>query len=376
MALAAMQRPDSPLRMALLSLGSALTLLVAGAIVIAALLRLLDQTVPREAPALLFHDVQTEQLTRLQAAAAASPGLQAVRTAPLVIGRLVAVNGVPLSENADPRRRAAATEQHELSHRSGNIDDVRLVAGTWWPDGVQPRPQVAFEDAEAKDLGVQVGDRLSFDIQGTEVQADLAAIFTQRRLQTRLWLEAMFSDGTLDPFVTRHVGAAWLPDAAAIDLQDRLARELPNVVTVRTQAMVEAARSLLGRTTAALAVVAGVCLLASLLVLAGVVVAGQARRAHEASVLLALGARASTLRRVLAAEFALLGLVTAVFAGVAGSLLAAAVLSGPLDLAITGLAWVGWATAIGVAAAALSAGGVAASRRLGVSPATLLRQAA
>ena len=72
-ALAGLQRPGSPLRAALLSLGSALTLLVACTLVVATLLRTVNHTVPAQAPALVFHDVQTEQLPllrRLQAAPA------------------------------------------------------------------------------------------------------------------------------------------------------------------------------------------------------------------------------------------------------------------------------------------------------------------
>lgn len=47
-----------------------------------------------------------------------------------------------------------------------------------------------------------VGDRLQFDILGTPVDAQLVAIYSQRRMQARLWLEAIFSDGALDPFIT------------------------------------------------------------------------------------------------------------------------------------------------------------------------------
>ena len=42
-------------------------------------------------------------------------------------------------------------------------------------------------------------------------------------MQARLWLEAIFSDGVLDPFITRHVGAAWLaPGVRHVDNRIRV----------------------------------------------------------------------------------------------------------------------------------------------------------
>ena len=52
LALAGIQEPQSPLRTALLSLGSALTLLVACSLVVATVLRTVNETVPTQAPAL------------------------------------------------------------------------------------------------------------------------------------------------------------------------------------------------------------------------------------------------------------------------------------------------------------------------------------
>lgn len=372
-ALAGLQRRGSPLRAALLSLGSALTLLVACTLVLATLLRTVNDTVPARAPGLVLYDVQTEQLPLLRELLAATPGTQAVQTAPLVLGRLVAVNGQDLRDSDDPRRRSEARDEHKLSHREGNIDDVVVTRGAWWPDSHAGPPHVAMEDREADELGLQIGDRLRFEILGQTVEAELSAIYAQRRFQTRLWLEAIFSDGVLDPFITRHVGAAWLPPEAAIAAQDRLAEEAPNIVSVRTAAVLDATRALMARASAALAVIGGACLLASLLVLASVVAASRARQVHEASVMHALGARMDSLRRVLRWEYALLALVTAAFATTTGSTLALGLMQWRMDLDASGLLWTGALTALGVSAVSLGAGAQLLMAQLRASPAVLLR---
>jgi putative ABC transport system permease protein len=373
LALANLQQPASPLRPALLSLGSALTLLVACTLVVTTLLRTVNETVPANAPALVFYDVQTEQIPILRETLQASLGLQQVRTAPLVLGRLAAVNGVALRDSGNSEREREARDEHKLSNREGNFDDVVIDRGAWWPEGHTGAPLVAMEDREADQLGLQVGDMLRFDILGTSVQAKLTAIYSQRRMQSRLWLEAIFSDGVLDPFITRHVGAAYLPASETLAAQDRLAAVAPNIATVRTESLLRETRALLGRASSGLAVVALVCLAASLLVLGSVVAASRSRQVYDATVMHAMGARHSLLRQVLLWEYGLLALVTASFATVAGSLLATGLLRWRLDMDPLGLYWSGALTALLVSVVSLGLGARYLLRQQQLNPALLLR---
>jgi putative ABC transport system permease protein len=376
MALAGLQRPDSPLRAALLSLGAALALLVACTLVVASLLRAVNETVPENAPALVFYDVQTEQIPLLQTTLQAQPGLSRLTTAPLVLGRLVEVNGEALRDSADGARVREARDEQKLSNRAGNIDDVVIRDGAWWPADHTGAPLVAMEDREADELGLQVGDRLVFDVLGAPVQAELAAIYTQRRMQARLWLEAIFSDGVLDPHITRHVGAAYLDADGALAAQDALASVAPNIATVRTESLLRETRALMARASGGLALVAGVCLAASLLVLASVVASSRARQVYDATVMHALGARHGTLRQVLYWEYALLALVTAGFAMLAGGALATGLLRWRLDLDPSGLYWTGALTAMGVATVSLGLGARYLLAQMRLSPALLLRSGA
>ena len=373
LALAGLQQPQSPLRTALLSLGSALTLLVACTLVVMTLLRTVNDTVPEQAPALVFYDVQTEQIPLLRETLQTSPGLQDLKTAPLVLGRLIAVNGAALIESEDGERARESRDEHKLSNRSGNFDDVVIDRGAWWPIDHTGEPLVAMEDREADQLGLQVGDQLRFEILGTPVDATLSAIYSQRRMQSRLWLEAIFSDGVLDPFITRHVGAAWMPAEQTLDAQDRLAAAAPNIATARTESMLRETRALMGRASGGLAVVAGVCLAASLLVLASVVAASRSRQLYDATVMHALGARHSLLRQVLVWEYVLLAAVTGGFALLAGSALATALLQWRLDMSPAGLYWSGLLTAAGVSAVSLGMGARYLLVQMRLNPAMLLR---
>ena len=373
LALAGIQEPQSPLRTALLSLGSALTLLVACSLVVVTVLRTVNETVPTQAPALVFYDVQTEQIPLLGEILSSAHGLQAVRTAPLVLGRLIAVNGEGLQDSADGVRAREARDEHKLSDRSGNFDDVVIDRGAWWSEDHTGEPLVAMEDRESDQLGLKVGDRLRFDIMGQPIEARLAAIYSQRRMQSRLWLEGIFSDGVLDPFITRHVGAAWMPAEQTLDAQDRLAAVAPNIASARTESLLRETRALMGRASGGLALVAGVCLAASLLVLASVVAASRSRQVYDATVMHALGARHTLLRRVLVWEYLILAVVTACFASFAGSVLATGLLHWRLDSSPAGLYWTGLLTALCVSGLSLGLGARYLLSQMRLNPAQLLR---
>jgi putative ABC transport system permease protein len=372
-ALAGLARPDSPLRPALLSLGTAVTLLVACTLAVAGLLRLVNETMPRDAPALVFYDVQADQRALLRETLAAAGGLERLQTAPLVLGRLVAVNGRPVAAGPEADRGERARRDHKLSTRGGNVDDVIVERGAWWDPAHRGEPLVAMENREADPLGLVPGDRLTYEILGQPVEARLAAIYAQRGMQSRLWLEGIFSDGVLDPFITRYVGAAWLAPGADLAAQRGLAAVAPSIASLRTEALLRESRALLARAGGGLVVVALVCLAASLLVLASVVAASRSRQVYEATVMHAIGARHASLRRVLLWEYALLALVTCAFAALAGSLLATLLLQWRLRLDPGGLYWTGFVTAVLVSVLSLGLGARYLLGQMRLAPALLLR---
>jgi putative ABC transport system permease protein len=373
LALAGLQQPHSPLRTALLSMGSALTVLVACTLVVMTLLRTVNDTVPDNAPALVFYDVQTEQIPLLRATLTTVSEPQLLRTAPFVLGRLVGVNGEDLRVSDNSARALESRDEHKLSDRTGNFDDVVIARRAWWPEGYRGPPLVAMEDREADELGLSIDDKLTFEILGQSVDATLVAIYSQRRMQSRLWLEAMFSDGVLDPLITRHVGAAWMPSDDTLAAQDRLALVAPNIATVRTESLLQETRRLMARASTGLVVVAGVCLVASLLVLASVVAASRTRQIYDATVMHALGARHSLLRAVLVWEYLLLALLTASLGLLVGSALAVGLMQWRLDMHPVGLIWTGAVTAFGVSVASLGLGARYLLTHMRLNPAMLLR---
>ncbi len=373
LAVSNLSRRDGTLRVTLLSLGSALTLLVACAVVLAALLETITDTIPEQAPALALYDVSSMQVDSLKSIVENARSLERLDLAPLVLGRLSHVNTDHLRASDDRTRSLESRDEHKLTHRLGNIDEVSVTHGEWWPASYSGPPLVAFEDREAEQLGLVVGDKLQFSIMGETLDAKLSAIYEQRGIGTRFWFEGIFSDGALDAFITRYVGTAYLAHEEAIEVETNIARAMPNIVSVRTARILREARAMLRKAMLGIAVVAGVTLLASLLVLASVATTNRTRQMYDATVLHTLGARLSDISKSVLLEYGLIVLLTALFAIGGGTTIAAVLLKWRLDLAVNS-AWA-WGALIALGAGVLC---VAMSARiflpaLRAKPAMLLR---
>jgi putative ABC transport system permease protein len=376
MAVTGLYRPGASLRPMLLSLGTALTLLVASAFVIASTHQALSDTVPERAPSLVFYDLQKPQVEAFNTMLEQLVGYQSHAVAPLVLGRLTSVNGINLTDSSIATRALEANDEHKLSYRLDNIDNTTTDRGEWWPENYAGPPLVAMEDREADQLGLQVGDRLQFTILNEPVIATLSAIYSQARFETSFWLEAVFTDGVLDPFITRYIGSARLDAGTDITAQSTLGENFPNVVTIRTAKVLASSRSILSSAGLALTLIAAVSLCASILVMASVVAVNRQRQVYEATVLHALGTRTSVVMKSVVFEYGLLAVLLSLFSMIVGGALAQTLLSIWLKIDSAGSLWAVIVVAIGASTLCLLAGALWLVLTLKASPALLLKRGA
>src|SRR5207244_10578626 len=97
---------------------------------------------------------------------------------PMVRGRLIAVNGVPLDtrQYTEHRARRLAEREFNLSWTSDLPKSNRIIEGKWW-DGVQgPDAGMSMENGIATALRLKMGDALTFDIAGTPLTTKIASL--------------------------------------------------------------------------------------------------------------------------------------------------------------------------------------------------------
>ncbi|MDM8179288.1 MULTISPECIES: ABC transporter permease [Marinobacter] len=378
LALANLHRPDSPLRATLLSLGTALTLVVACTLMVTTLLRALETTIPAESPALILYEVFPDQMEPLTSGLESLDPSSRTELLPLVRARMAAINEEPIADALadDPRaRREAMGDEYKLTYLARNPEGLELVKGNWWST---PAPEgepayMAMEDREANALGLTVGDRIEFTAQDQPIIVEIRAIYRQKGLQTRFWFEGVLQQGALDGLISLYVGAVYQSDTAAKESQQWLAGNIPNVITLRTADWLETAGDLLNKAAAGLAAVASVSLLASLLVLSSVVSVSRRRQLYEANLLHCLGARHQAIRNSMLLETGLLTFLATVFATALGSLIALPVADLALKLPAGDLWWIGALVAGVVSALALLGGLLPTLRAMRLNPAVLLR---
>src|SRR5690606_646874 len=104
---------------------------------------------------------------------------------PIVPARLVAVDGMTVDEllEEDPRRVEpwALRREYRHTYRDTLTSTERLVAGEWFDDAPAGDPgivRVSIEQDVARNLDVEVGDRITWDVTGVRVESVIASIRT------------------------------------------------------------------------------------------------------------------------------------------------------------------------------------------------------
>ncbi len=383
LALANMHRPGTPLRITLLSLGTALTLLVACTVIVVSLLRLVENTIPEESPALVLYDVLSNQKEAITKATQNFGSVSKLSLSPIVRGRVSAINDTPIRDlvNLDIDWQDMARDEQKLSYLSGNIDGIKIVEGAIWGENFVPDDEgvdFAFimEDREAEQMQLKPGDHVKFTLVGVERSGLLTGIYSQQGIQTRFWFEAILSDGALDDFISAHVGTVYMDDQEALALQTVLARNYPNIITVRTKDLIASANDLLSKGTSGLSMISSISLLVSLMVLASVMAAGRTKQSYHAIILYCIGARISYIRKAIAIEYTLLALVVSAFSIALGLTIAALVLQFRLKVFMFDVYWLGAAVALISSAIVFGLGALYLFQKLKIQPAQLLKEGA
>lgn len=369
-----LHRPGAPTAPVLTALGAGLTVLVAVALIDANLRGQIDERLPEQVPAFFFLDIQTDQLALFDEAVASVPGVGPVRRVPMLMGRIVAIDGVPVEQaTVAPEAMWAIRGDRSLTYAAEPAEGTRIEAGDWWPADYAGPPLISFESKLAEGFGVGVGDTLTLNVLGRDIEARIGSL---RRIEwgsVPLDFAIVFAPGTLEGAPHGHIAAVYAPRNAEAALQRAVGARLPNVTAIRTRDALEAAGGLIEQIGWGVRLAAAVTLVAGLLVLAGAIADDRERRDHEALVFKMLGATRFRIAQIDAVEYAVLGLVTALIAAGLGTAIAWAVTT--LGMRID---WVAHAGVVALTVAlgaslALMLGFVFTWRQLGRTTAAALR---
>jgi putative ABC transport system permease protein len=337
LALAALHKPGALTPSVVLSLGLGLTLLVALGAIEGSIRGQLDEGLPGKAPSFFFLDIPRQDADGFAALLRARAPDGGVEQVPMLRGRITALNGVPV-DKAKPDEKAAwvLTGDRGITYSAGPPDGTKLTEGAWWGQDYHGEPLVSFGDELAAGLGLKIGDTVTVNVLGRPITARIANL---RRIDWQslgINFVMVFSPNTFSGAPHTSLATLTLPpgrsagdDAAIVRA---VADRYPAISTVRVKDALEAIGKLVGQLALALSAAGGLAILASVLVLAGALAAGQRARIHEAVILKTLGATRLRLLAAFLLEYGVLGLITAVFGAVAGSTAAYFIVVEVMDL--------------------------------------------
>jgi putative ABC transport system permease protein len=374
LALANLHRPGNPTAGLVLSLGLGLTVLVVIALLQGNIARQLREQMPEMAPSFFFIDIQSDQVEAFDALMAREPGVGQVRRVPSLRGRIARLKGVPVEQAVvAPEVQWAVGSDRGLTYSAAPPPGSRIVAGQWWPADYSGPPLISFDAQLAAGMGLTIGDTITINVLGREVEARIANLRAIDWTTLGINFTLVFAPGTLEGAPQTHIATAQVAPEAEDAVERAVTQRFANVSTIRIKDALATVDRMLGHIATAARLTAGITLLAGTLVLAGAVFATHRRRVYDAVVLKVLGARRGNVVGAFAIEFGLVGLSTAIIAAIVGSIAAWLVMRLYMRVEFTWLPATVAVTALGAAAAVLVLGLVGTWRALRHKAAPLLR---
>lgn len=278
-----------------------------------------QSTLPAEAPNRFVINIQPDQVQLLRGffheRHIPSPALY-----PMVRGRLLAVNGKPVTSGEYPDERAQRLVEREfnLSWSDRLPDENQLVAGKWWAMEDHGAAQLSVEEGIASTLGIRLGDHLTYGVGGTTFSARVASLRKVNWDSFRVNFFVIASPGALEKFPASYITSLHLPDAQG-SLLDEMVKAFPNLTVIDVAAVMNEVRTIMDRVAGAVEFVFLFTWLMGFTVLYAAIAATRDERVYETAILRTLGASRRQLLMGLFAEFAGIGLLVGLVAALGAS---------------------------------------------------------
>ncbi|MFL6642707.1 MAG: ABC transporter permease [Paraburkholderia fungorum] len=282
------------------------------------------KSTPPDAPNEFIIDIQPDQRDAVTQYLN-THGVPGTVLAPMVRGRLIAINGKPVNPDSFKGEDAKRLVDREfnLSYTTELPDDNRVSAGTWYGD--TKTPQISIEQGLAKLINVKPGDTLRFDVTGLQIDAPVTSVRKLDWGSFKVNFFVLMPPAALQDFPATFITSFHLPPQNQSTI-DGLIAAYPNLTAIDMGPILAQVQRVLQQVIGAVQFLFAFTLAAGVLVLYAALAGTRDERMRESALLRALGASHRQVRAVQIAEFvavgALAGLMAAIGAQVIGWLLA------------------------------------------------------
>lgn len=355
-------RPGNQTRVILLAVGVGCCFVLTVRSIQASLLEQFAIELRDDAPDMFFIDIQPDQVETLEARAWES-GASHVNLVPVLRARVVRVDGenVQLDSYEEVRERGGLGREYTITYRNHLEDNERIVSGELWDETYSPELEVSIEERLYERYRMGVGDTITFDIMGRELEAKVSSV---RDVE---WSDArnggfmfVFRPGGLQDVPNTYAGFIKAPNDAIerANFQRDVLSGFHNISVVDLRDVLDALAQVVEKISLAISVVGSVALLSGGLILLGSVAMTKYQRRYETAIFRTLGASRRRVATMMLFEYGTLGSVAGIIGALGAQvltfLLSYEVLDIPFRVAVTTNA-----VAVVLAAVSVSVVGVA-----------------
>ncbi len=317
-AIAALGAPRGETVAAVLSLGLGLSVLATVGQIDSNFRAAIIRDLPERAPSFFVLDIQDDQLPAFRALLAGNPAVSKVESAPMLRGIITRINDRPAREVVDDHWVV-------MGDRGITFSDVpprgtRITAGEWWPAHYAGPAQISFAADEAREMGLHLGDRITLNILGRDIEATITSLRKVDFSGAGMGFVTTINPAAVKGAPHSSIATIYAEPAAEAGILRALSEQFPNITAVPVKEAISRAADALSAIGQATRWAAAAVLITGLAVLVGAAAAGERAREYEAAVLRVLGAS----RRRILASFALRAALTGVLAGLVALLVGAA----------------------------------------------------
>lgn len=305
---------------AVLALGLGLTVLAAIGQIDGNMRRAIAGNLPDVAPSYFFVDIQREQMPAFLDRVENDSAVSKVENAPMLRAVITKINGTPAQEVAGDHW--VVRGDRGVTYAAAQPKGTEVVAGAWWPEDYTGPPQVSFAAEEAEELGLSLGDTITLNVLGRDIQAEITSFRNVDFSTAGMGFVLTLNEAALAGAPHSFIATVYAETSSEAQILRDLAREMPNITAIRVRDAIDRVSDILRQLAAATSYGAAATLLTGFLVLLGTAAAGEPARRYEAALLKTLGASRARILRSFALRSIILGAgagCVALTAGIAGA---------------------------------------------------------
>ena len=323
-ALRGLFRPRNPTRAIIITLSASLAVLFCIFLVEQTLDANFVAAYPEDAPNVFFLDIQPDQVADFSAALG-----QETMFFPVVQGTIAAINDAPPRRRVDEENPAADDSQaagqqddrrrgdgrdfeFSLTYRDDLLADEQIAQGPDLFDPAMTGPQVSILDEVQDFTRIELGDKVTFRIQGVPLDATVTSIRTRTEESVQPFFSFVFPSAVLQDAPQTIFTALRVDRDAIPPLQNRMVAQFPTVTVIDVTAAIDTFADLAQRVTRIIRFFTAFSIVAGLLIVVSAVFATRFARIQEAAYYKVLGAKRRFVLHVFTLENLLLGFLSAV----------------------------------------------------------------